>query len=381
MIARTGKKELKVKKQAAAGKVWPEIGDVSRLKVWVLSPGVDSPDPNIQYYYDFSQSIAEYTKVFAELGIDWVWQVVTLQDFEVIIGGIRKASGRKVPVVLNLCDGDEINGAPGISVIDCLEKQRILYTGADRSFYEITTSKIPMKEAFDRLGVATPGWEIVEEGKLGGLIGRLNPPVLLKPAVSGGSMGVSVKNVVFGQEELVERFAEMKEGYRGWNLFADGLLAENFIKGREFTTFVVGTVKPHVYPAVERVFHESLKEEEKFLSFDRLWEIYEEEAPMPEEANFYNYALAPDSLQDALAHLSLDAYRAVGGQGYARLDIRMDGETGELFVLEVNAQCGISEDENFTSIGAILRYADARFADLIREILVDAFVRRGVRIA
>ena len=238
-----------------------------------------------------------------------------------------------------------------------------------------------MKEAFDRFGVTTPAWEVVDEQNLGGLIGRLKPPVLLKPAVSGGSMGVSVKNVVYCQDELVDRFAEMKEGYRGWNLFADGLLAEDFIKGREFTTFVVGTVKPYVYPAVERVFHESLREEEKFLSFDRLWEIYEEEAPMPEEANFYNYALAPDFLQNALAHLSLDAYRSVGGQGYARLDIRMDGETGKLFVLEVNAQCGISEDENFTSIGAILRYADASFADLIREILIDAFVRRGIRIA
>ncbi len=39
--------------------------------------------------------------------------------------------------------------------------------------------------------------------------------------------------------------------------------------------------------------------------------------------------------------------------GYGRLDIRMDRQTGKMYVLEVNAQCGLSEDEDYTSIGAI----------------------------
>ena len=50
----------------------------------------------------------------------------------------------------------------------------------------------------------------------------------------------------------------------------------------------------------------------------------------------------------------------------------------ELAVLEVNAQCGLSEDENYTSIGAILRYAGQSFAGLIGEIVDDALARRGV---
>jgi hypothetical protein len=37
------------------------------VKVWVLAPHIESQDDNIDYYYDFSQSIAEYTKVFNEL--------------------------------------------------------------------------------------------------------------------------------------------------------------------------------------------------------------------------------------------------------------------------------------------------------------------------
>ena len=53
----------------------------------------------------------------------------------------------------------------------------------------------------------------------------------------------------------------------------------------------------------------------------------------------------------------------------------MDAITKKIFVLEVNAQCGISEDENFTSIGAILRFEGTTFSQLLIEILNDAFNR------
>jgi D-alanine-D-alanine ligase len=76
--------------------------------------------------------------------------------------------------------------------------------------------------------------------------------------------------------------------------------------------------------------------------------------------------------------LSLDAYLAVGGMGYGRLDIRMDKNTGKLYMLEVNAQCGLSEDEDYTSIGAILRFADKTFPGLVRKIINDAFARRSL---
>jgi D-alanine-D-alanine ligase len=55
----------------------------------------------------------------------------------------------------------------------------------------------------------------------------------------------------------------------------------------------------------------------------------------------------------------------------------MDAATGQLYVLEVNAQCGLSEDENYTSIGAILRVNQTSFTQLIQEVLLDALRRSG----
>ena len=133
-----------------------------------------------------------------------------------------------------------------------------------------------------------------------------------------------------------------------------------------------------VYPPIERIFHASLPEEEKFLSFDRLWEIYEDESPMPSTGNFYDYHQPEASLIPRLEEITRAAYQAVGGIGYGRLDIRMDQETGKLYMLEVNAQCGLSEDEDYTSIGAILRFGKHSFAELVLTIIRDAFSRRNI---
>lgn len=357
--------------------------EYSRLKIWVLAPSLVTNDPNIDYYYDFSQSIDEYTRVFAALNMDWQWQPVTIEDYATVIAIIQdeKEQGKNFPIVLNLCDGDEINGTPGISVVQLLESSGLIYTGADEYFYRITTSKIPMKEAFDAAGVATAAWKAIlkPEDATRQVLETVGSPLIVKPAVSGGSMGVGIRNVVNDEQELQAQVIQMFKGYRGWNLAADGIIAEQFIQGPEFTTMIVGSwYDPNhcrVYDAVERVFHSSLPEKEKFLSFDRLWEIYEEETPMPSDEHFYEYRKAADTLQDQIKTMSLAAFLAVKGTGYTRVDIRQDTDTGKLYVLEVNAQCGLSEDEDYTSIGAILKVNEESFTTLIQTILTEAVKR------
>jgi D-alanine-D-alanine ligase len=366
-----------------------KIPEATRLlkpyTIWVLAPHLESEDPNIQHYYDFSQSIKEYTKVFEELKADWKWQPVTMDNFKTVIASVSASKNGKTPLILNLCDGDEVNGTPGVSVIHELEKHGLIYTGSDTHFYTITTSKIPMKKAFDKARVATANWRVItdKKGSTRGICKRVGTPIIIKPAVSGGSMGVSVKNVVHTEEELNSRVSEIYKGYRGWNLLVDGLFVEQFITGPEYTTFITGSFDDPenciVYEPVKRIFHESLPEAEKFLSFDRLWEIYEDETPMPKNGNFYEYGPAEASLIPQLKKLSMDAYKACGGKGYTRIDIRQDAETGKLYMLEANAQCGLSEDENYTSIGAILKVSNVSFTEVIGEILKDALRRSVVK--
>jgi D-alanine-D-alanine ligase len=358
------------------------IGNLQQRKVWVLAPHLHTGDPNVDYYYDFSQSIQEYTKSFAELGMDWVWQPVTMQNYHEVIDLIEKEASGDHPIILNLCDGDEVNGTPGVSVLKLLHKKGLIYTGANEYFYDITTSKIVMKQAFDKAGIATPAWRVLSENANSqkGIFEELGCPLIVKPAVSGGSMGVGIKSVVHNHEELSAQLKLLFDGYRGWSLTVGGVIAEEYISGPEFTSFIVGDAdKPNksiIYPPVERVFHPSLPENEKFLSFDRLWETYEEESALPNDEPFYTYHKPDASIIKSINKLSWESYVSVGGKGYGRIDLRMDKKTGKLFVLEVNAQCGISDDEDYTSIGAILRLSGNSFSQMLSAILENAVTRK-----
>jgi D-alanine-D-alanine ligase len=358
----------------------------SNLKIFVLAPSIENGDENIDYYYDFTQSIAEYTKVFSELQLNWQWTPITINNFKEVILAIKNECelNHIKPLFFNLCDGDELNEAPGISVIKYLNELELNYTGSDEYFYNITTSKADMKDAFDECNVANAHWIFIEkiEDVDDSIFEKIGSPIIVKPSVSGGSMGVGVKNVVHNLDELNEQVEKMLLGYRGWNLNAGGIIAEEFINGAEFTVFISGNYdepqSAHIYTPVERVFHPSLPAEEKFLSFDRLWEIYEDETQMPNEENFYDYALPNENLIEDIKQISWNAYAACKGKGYTRVDVRMDAATKKLFVLEVNAQCGLSEDEDYTSIGAILKFSNVSFTSLVKEIITNELQSKGI---
>ncbi len=358
------------------------LNNTAEYKVWIFAPFLDTDDPTLKFYYDYTQSIAEYTKVFSEINCDWEWVNITLKNLNESIERVKNCTSKK-NIVLNLCDGDEINDVPGVSVIHALDEHQLTYTGSDSYFYQITTSKITMKEVFDHHGVAMPRWVKLNGHVDKNMFNKIGKPAIVKPAISAGSMGISVKNVVSDFTELKEIVTSIKKGYKGWNLHGAGLLAEQFIIGKEFTTLLVGSYdQPEqikFYRPIERVFHPSLPEKEQFLSFERLWESYEEESPMPDNGFFYEYMAVTDpELVERLKALSIDAFKAVKGKGYARIDIRMEKDTDKLFVLEINAQCGLSDDENYTSIGAILRVSNKTFTNLIVEVLDDAILRKSI---
>ena len=351
--------------------------------IWVLVPQVETDDANMAYYYEYESSIAEYTRAFAALSIAWTWCPVTLRSFREQLDRIAAVNDGRQHIVFNLCDGDEVNGTPGISVIDYLEAKGLVYTGAERYFYDITTSKIAMKEAFDRAGVRHAPWFAITDTSftLNGQFAALPKPVIVKPAVSAGSLGLGVRNVVRTEEELYAVVKGLYNGYRGWQVGAGGFVAEAFIAGEEYTTFIVGNYRQPeaavLYPPVERRFHEALKEEERFLSFDRLWEFYEGEGPVNDDEHFYNYHPVDAERGRSINELSWQAYVALKGTGYGRIDIRRDKTTGTLYILEVNAQCGLSEDENYSSIGAILRYAGEPYSEMCRKVIRETLGRRN----
>ncbi|MGH2563362.1 MAG: hypothetical protein ACRDE5_02535 [Ginsengibacter sp.] len=181
------------------------------LFVWVLAPFVETNDVNLDYYYDYTQSIEEFTTAFKELNIKWKWQQVTNENYRSIIDIIIVGSRPENVVVINLCDGDEINNAPGVNIIRYLKKSGLCFTGADEYFYRTTTSKIIMKQVFEARNVATPPWQVItdepEDAK--SVFKKLGNPVIVKPAISGGSLGVGIHSVVKSSKELLRQYDKL----------------------------------------------------------------------------------------------------------------------------------------------------------------------------
>jgi D-alanine-D-alanine ligase len=237
-----------------------------------------------------------------------------------------------------------------------------------------------MKYMFVNGGVPTACFEELPDGRTEGICGRVGTPLLVKPDISAGSYGINLTSKAFTDDELARRRDVLRSGEYARTLAGVRLFAEHFVTGPEFTIFVIGDhrrpAEIRVLTPVERVFNEAIPEPERFLSYDRYWGFYKEEPPPPCGKPFYSYARADSSVAARLAALARHAYCVVRGTGYGRVDVRMERSTGELFVLEVNANCGISDDDQ-TSCGCILRIAGVSFPDLLRMILEEGLTRHA----
>ncbi|MFA6111432.1 MAG: hypothetical protein WDA75_21960, partial [Candidatus Latescibacterota bacterium] len=326
--------------------------------------------------YDTPAYRAELDSWFAALGLVWHWLPITLTNLGEQLEVVQTQGRSGKDLVLNLCDGDEIHGYPGRSVVLALEQAGLPFTGAASTFYEATTYKAAMKERLMAAGVATPPFVRLTgtDADLECLAEAVGFPALVKPEVSAASVGIGLRSLVFDAESAAAQFARLTQGAGGERFLASGVIAERFVDGPEYTALVVAG---RVYPVVERVFHSALPPHERFLSYDRYWSAYQEESRLPEGEPFYRYALASPSRQEELAPLAQRAFAALSGTGYARVDIRVQSRTNQPYVLEVNANCGLSGDTE-TSVGQILRLTGSSMPGLLSEILEDGLARAGV---
>jgi D-alanine-D-alanine ligase len=352
----------------------------SQICIWVFIP-YKITDQGLISEYEHPSCHQELASVFAELDIKWKWQQITLKNMQAVVEEVFASNSDYTPVVLNYCDGfDEVDGYPGLSVIKLLEAKGITFTGADSNFEYLAISKIRTKQAFIEAGVSTAPYDVIYDiNKIGGICERLGTPLIIKPAISNEGIGLSSKSIVSSDEEIFQYIKHLLDEEKGSRFTLGNIFVERFISGREFTVFILGSSHQpdqlKVYPSMERLFHSSVPETEQFLSYG-YWERDDDES-------FISFELVNSELQAKLCELSKRAYCAVGGNGYGRVDVRMDQVSQELFVLEVNSNClisslsrlNISDNPLGSSVGTILYLAGIPFSQLMSEIIAGAWTR------
>ncbi|MBR0653881.1 D-alanine--D-alanine ligase [Plastoroseomonas arctica] len=144
-------------------------------------------------------------------------------------------------------------------------------------------------------------------------------PYVVKPAQEGSSVGVHI--IRAGDN----RRAEIARGWR----FGDDILAERFIPGRELTVGVLGDRALEVT--------DILADAGEFYDYDSKYAAGGSRHIIP--------ARIHPAVRDRAMDVALAAHRALGCRGATRADFRYDdtrGEPGELVLLEVNTQPGLT---------------------------------------
>lgn len=140
------------------------------------------------------------------------------------------------------------------------------------------------------------------------------------------------------------------------------LLLEQYVKGRELT---LGVVNAEPLPIIE------IAPKRGFYDYRAKYTVGETEYILPPRI--------PARTGEEANRIGLEAYKALGCKGCARVDMMAD-EDGKIFVLEVNTMPGMTET---SLVPKAAQFAGIDFPELVERIFRGASskteVRRGER--
>ena len=158
-------------------------------------------------------------------------------------------------------------------------------------------------------------------------------PVIVQPSREHAGIGIARDSVVHSKAALRLKVRQILAEYH------QPALAQRFLPGREFNVSILGGRKLSVMPLAEVDYTRLPSEIPPIMSYAAKW--------MENSVEYQNTSvLCPAAVTPELAReisaISLKAFRAVGGWGYGRVDIRLD-EAGRPCVLEVNCNPSLEE--------------------------------------
>jgi D-alanine-D-alanine ligase-like ATP-grasp enzyme len=232
---------------------------------------------------------------------------------------LREAAARRYDIFVNLCEGYLDWDIPSVDVISSLDALGLPYTGPGLRLYD--PSKELMKYVAHTRGVPFPPFVLND---CDAALRRLRFPLFVKPAHAGDSLGIDAASLVTSESALRAKCAAVVDG------FGDALI-EEFIPGREFTVLVAAhpadRFEPVVLQPIEFVFPAGAL----FKTYDLKVTQYHPECNIP---------VTKAALDARLRRAAAEMFVGFEGEGYARLDFRMDA-AGDLYFLDINFACSV----------------------------------------
>ena len=246
-----------------------------------------------------------------------------------------------------------------------LEAIGVPYTGSAPAACMRCTDKVLAKHLMREAAIPTPDFHSFREASIKELgaadaiddvEGALGFPLVVKPARQGSALGV----------KFARTSEELPAALVGAFSYDRKILVERYVKGRDLAVSVLDEPQgaeqgalPRALPVVEAV-----PREEDFYDYESRYQIGMTTFVCPAELGAHTSARAQQ--------LALDTYALLGCHGVARIDLMLETDSGELWVLEANVVPGLTE----TSL--LPQAADADgigFDELIARVLASAWTR------
>ena len=151
--------------------------------------------------------------------------------------------------------------------------------------------------------------------------------------------------------------------------FAQPVLVEEFIDGRELNVAVMGDKKLRALPISEIDFSKMPDNLHNIVSYQAKWDPHHESyhKTIPKCP-----AKLPKKVENKAKEIAIEAVKIMGCRDYARVDMRLSKEK-ELFVLEVNPNPDLTEGAGFMRSAAA---AGLTYAQALKKIALFAWDRR-----
>ena len=250
-----------------------------------------------------------------------------------------------VDMIFNLVESLDGVAADEHRVAALMELTGRPVTGATSETLALCRRKDRVNALLAARGLPVPDWLLASAGEVPAWDAF---PAIVKPAGEDGSVGIDESSVVEDPFELRAAIDRCP----------GDAIVQRFVAGRELNVGIVGGV---VLPVAEIEFSHA----QRLVTYAAKWEP-------GSDADLGTRPVCPARIPDALAgrarDVALGAWRAVGGRGYGRVDLRTDGD-GSVHILEVNPNPDLSPGAGLARMAAV---AGWDFDALVTRILDEA---------
>ncbi len=276
-----------------------------------------------------------------------------------------KIAEANVDLVFNVCE--RINNSSllephAAAMLDCLG---IPYTGSNPLTLALCIDKIKVKKVLEYHEIPTPKFDYVFQAEEP-IREDLRYPLIVKPANTDNSIGISNKSVVTSLKDLKEQVNLIL------TQFHRPVLIEEFIDGDEVDVSIMGNEeRVKALPLSRSVFDEMPQGFWHIYPFKAKWS----EDPVYEKIRTERPARYSQKLTALISEICLDAYNIFDCHDYARIEVRVD-RSGNPYVLEINPNPSINRGD---CVPACAEMIGLSYEQFIGEILKEAIQRYRAR--